>query len=101
MGALVNLVACCGQQKRQPFLPAFCAFQRHRGNLHCLDFRVEFVKVNDKLKLNRQRVAETRQRKREAGLVPKEVWVHPHDWPEIDALIRRLTTARNRDNIAM
>ena len=51
--------------------------------------------------LNRQRVAQTRQRKREAGLVPKEVWVHPHDWPEIDALIRRLTTARTCERIAM
>ena len=43
---------------------------------------------------NRQRVAKARQRKREAGLVPKERWAHPDDWPEIDRLIQRLTKAR-------
>ena len=43
---------------------------------------------------NRQRVAKARQRKRDAGLVPKERWAHPDDWPQIDALIARLTKSR-------
>ena len=43
---------------------------------------------------NRQRVAKTRQRKRDAGLVPKERWAHPDDWPQIDRLIQRLTAKR-------
>ena len=45
-------------------------------------------------KQNRQRVAKARQRKRDAGLVPKERWAHPDDWPQIDALIAMLTKSR-------
>ena len=45
-------------------------------------------------KKNRQRVAKARQRKRDAGLVPKERWAHPDDWPQIDKLIQRLTAKR-------
>ena len=44
---------------------------------------------------NRQRVAKTRQRKRDAGLAPKERWAHPEDWPQIDALIAKLTRKRS------
>ena len=50
--------------------------------------------MTDAAKLNRQRVAKARQRKRDAGLVPKERWAHSDDWPEIDALIARLTESR-------
>ena len=50
--------------------------------------------MTDPAKLNRQRVAKARQRKRDAGLVPKERWAHPDDWPQIDALIQRLTAKR-------
>ena len=48
----------------------------------------------DDAQLNRQRVAKTRQRKRDAGLVPKERWAHPDDWTKIDALIARLNKKR-------
>ena len=48
----------------------------------------------DAAKQNRQRVAKARQRKRDAGLVPKERWAHPDDWPQIDALIAKLTKHR-------
>ena len=42
----------------------------------------------------RERVAQSRQRKREAGLRPKERWAHPNDWPAIDAYIAQLTERR-------
>ena len=45
---------------------------------------------------NRAAVARTRAAKRAAGLVPKERWAHPADWPAIDALIKRLMAARKR-----
>ena len=50
--------------------------------------------MTDQAKQNRQRVAKARQRKRDAGLVPKERWAHPDDWPEIDALITKLGNHR-------
>ena len=53
--------------------------------------------MTDAAKQNRQRVAKTRQRKRDAGLVPKERWAHPDDWPEIDALIKRLSAKREKE----
>lgn len=42
----------------------------------------------------RERVAQSRQRKREAGLIPKERWAHPNDWPKIDAYMAQLANGR-------
>lgn len=42
----------------------------------------------------RTATAKNRQAKRKRGLVPKERWGHPDDWPTIDAFIAELTAAR-------
>jgi len=44
---------------------------------------------------NRQRVAQCRQRKNQAGLVRRERWAHTDDWPAIDAYIDGLSKNRN------
>lgn len=44
-----------------------------------------------------QRMAEMHERRKDAGLVRRDRWAHPDDWPEIDALIARLTERRNRN----
>lgn len=46
------------------------------------------------MKTATQRKAETRQRWRDAGLVPKEVWVLPGQWERIKAFIRRVNKAK-------
>ena len=48
----------------------------------------------DEAKQNRQRVARHEQKKRDAGLVQRKRWAHPDDWPQIDALIAKLTRKR-------
>jgi hypothetical protein len=35
-----------------------------------------------------------RERRRAEGLVRKDVWVHPDDWPEVKALVARQARAR-------
>lgn len=47
---------------------------------------------------SRCRVAEHRRRLRAKGLLPRERWAHPDDWPEIDELIQRLTAARDESS---
>lgn len=39
--------------------------------------------------------AAERARRRAAGLVPKEIWVHPKDWPTVKLLIDKLAKWRN------
>lgn len=43
---------------------------------------------------SREGVARLRERKRAAGLVLKQVWVHPDDWPEIRDTIDRKASER-------
>jgi hypothetical protein len=40
--------------------------------------------------------AALRERRAKAGLVRKDVWIHPDDWPAIKAAIDRRTKARER-----
>ena len=53
--------------------------------------------MNDSAKKNRAAVAAFRKRKRETGFIAKERWAHPDDWPEIDALIKRLNAKRGKE----
>lgn len=39
--------------------------------------------------------AAERARRREAGFKPKEIWVHPKDWPVVQRLLDRLAKRRN------
>jgi hypothetical protein len=45
-----------------------------------------------------KRNAELRQRKREAGLAPMEVWVHESDKPKVRAFVVELNTSRQCRN---
>lgn len=47
------------------------------------------------LKSGSERQADLRARRREAGLQPKEIWVHPKDWPVVKQLLERLAKRRN------
>jgi hypothetical protein len=38
--------------------------------------------------------AALRERRHAAGLVRKDVWVHPEDWPAVKALVERQARAR-------
>lgn len=40
-----------------------------------------------KAKSGAKRLAEHRKAKRDAGLIPKEIWVHPSAWPAVKACI--------------
>lgn len=44
---------------------------------------------------NAARVRRRTQRMREIGLVPRQVWAHPLDWPAIEELRKRLQKARD------
>ena len=35
-----------------------------------------------------------RERRKAAGLIKREVWVHPDDWPKIKQHIERVTSKR-------
>lgn len=48
------------------------------------------------MKSGSQRLAELRARRREAGFQPKEIWVHPMDWPVIKRLVDKLAKRRER-----
>lgn len=37
-----------------------------------------------------------RDTKRDFGLRPKEVWVHPNDWPQVRALVNQLSKKWHR-----
>jgi len=45
-------------------------------------------------KSNTQSKRDERARKRAAGLVPKEIWPHPLDWPAIKKYIDRKANKR-------
>lgn len=45
-------------------------------------------------KTARERKADERARRREAGLKPFEVWMHPEDWPLVKKLIDKLAKRR-------
>jgi hypothetical protein len=46
------------------------------------------------MKSNKEIQANHRQRKRDKGLVPKEVWIFPEDWEEIKELIEKKVNKR-------
>ena len=48
------------------------------------------IQMNDKPKTAAERKKEERQRKRAAGLVPKEIWCYPEHWKKIESYIERL-----------
>ena len=35
-----------------------------------------------------------RERRQRAGLVRKEIWIHPHDWPAIKSAVKDKAQAR-------
>lgn len=37
-----------------------------------------------------KRSKKRRQKKRDAGYIPKEIWIKPEWWPEIQAMIRKM-----------
>jgi hypothetical protein len=45
------------------------------------------VSTKKKEKSPAKRKSESRKRMREKGMVPKEIWVYPDDWPEIKNFI--------------
>lgn len=42
-----------------------------------------------------QRKAAERERMREAGYVLRQFWVHPQDWPRVQAYLKRVNKARS------
>jgi hypothetical protein len=40
------------------------------------------------------RKREERERKRSAGLVPREIWIYPSDWPKVQTYLSRLNGRR-------
>ena len=44
----------------------------------------------------RKRMAEMYKRRKDAGFVRRDRWAHPDDWPEIDAMISRISEQRNK-----
>ena len=45
-------------------------------------------------KTNKQIQVDHRNRKRGKGLIPKELWVHPDDWPELRELYIKINKKR-------
>ena len=54
--------------------------------------------MSTKAQQNRDRVAQHAQRQRAAGLVRRYKWVHPEDWPRVDALVKELNAAREKQD---
>ena len=46
------------------------------------------------MKTAKERKADERMRRREKGLRPFELWLHPDDWPLVKRLVDRLTKRR-------
>lgn len=47
--------------------------------------------TDKKAKSAAERKKEERQRKRDSGLVPKEIWCRPEDWQKIKDYIAKIT----------
>ena len=45
-----------------------------------------------------ERQAKSRAARKRLGLVRRDVWAHPDDWPEIRALVKRLQEAREDES---
>lgn len=56
----------------------------HNANVHTMG------------KTEAERKAAERTRRRAAGFQPKEIWVHPLDWPVVKRLLDRLAKRRER-----